>query len=347
MGMSVSARSTAIGITIRETDERRSYVTFVLASGPADQAGIKVGAEILSINGRDTANHISRVIPWGETYSTEHNRRIGQARFATRFPDNMNEVEITYQNEGASEPKTVTLSSSSELDSFVASFDDTTATTGFELPLDYRLLDSGYGYVKIYSFLDNRVLTIQLWERLMQNLNERGVPGLIIDMRENGGGNGFLADQMTAYFFDEPLIVGSRGSYNREIDAFFFDPRSIQRMYLPTEELRYNGEIAVLIGANCASACERFSYNMTLKDRAAIIGHYPTAGLGGSVNDFRMPEGLTVRFTAGRSLDAEGNIHIESLGVSPTIDVPFTRETLFSDDDPILDTAVEYLDSRT
>ena len=55
-------------------------------------------------------------------------------------------------------------------------------------------LDNGLGYVKIYSFSDNeRLLSVQLWERMMQNLNENGIPGLIIDMRQNGGGgSGFL-----------------------------------------------------------------------------------------------------------------------------------------------------------
>ena len=43
-----------------------------------------------------------------------------------------------------------------------------------------------------------------------------------------------------------------------------------QRFYLPAEELRYDGEVAVLVGPNCNSACEFFSYDMTLEDRAAI-----------------------------------------------------------------------------
>ncbi|MEZ4617769.1 MAG: S41 family peptidase [Caldilineaceae bacterium] len=52
------------------------------------------------------------------------------------------------------------------------------------------------------------MLSVQLWERMMRALNQNGVPGLIIDMRQNTGGSGFLADQMAAYFFDEPLGTG-------------------------------------------------------------------------------------------------------------------------------------------
>jgi len=159
-------------------------------------------------------------------------------------------------------------------------------------------------------------------------------------MRENGGGSGFLADQMAAYFFNEPLVVGQRGYYSKEAGEFIFDPRSVQRFYLPAEDLRYNGPVAVLVGPDCASACERFSYNLTLEDRAVVVGHYPTAGLGGSVDDFVMPEGVTVRFTAGRSLDADGNIHIEGLGVAPIMHVPVTEESLFSPIDEVLEAGI-------
>ena len=62
------------------------------------------------------------------------------------------------------------------------------------LPVEYEILPSGYGYVRIYSFFDNELLTIQLWERMIQTMNDFGVPGLIVDMRQNGGGSGFLAD---------------------------------------------------------------------------------------------------------------------------------------------------------
>jgi C-terminal processing protease CtpA/Prc len=210
------------------------------------------------------------------------------------------------------------------------------------------LLDDGYGYVSIYSFQDNSLLTIQLWERMIRQLNEQEIPGLIIDLRFNGGGNGFLADQMSGYFFDEETVVGSRGFYNEELGDFFFEERAEQRVYLPEdEELHYGGKIMTLVGPQCASACERLAYDMTLLDRAEVVGQYPTAGLGGSVNDFRMPRGMTVRFTIGRSVDADGNIHIEGKGVEPTIQVPVNEETLFSDDDVVLQYAIDALNSAT
>jgi C-terminal processing protease CtpA/Prc len=85
---------------------------------------------------------------------------------------------------------------------------------------------------------------------------------------------------------------------------------------------------------------------MTLQDRAIIVGHYPTAGLGGSITDFAMPEGIFVRFTIGRAVDADGNIHVEGIGVQPTVRVPVDEAALFGDADVLLDAAVAALARR-
>lgn len=347
-GLFVDAVRTAveggIGIAIRETDDRRSFVVYTTPNAPAANAGVQVGAEVIALNGRPIADAITRANPIGETFSTPINRRLAQVRYVTRFPLSTRQVELEFRNPGETTTQTVTLNVVNEFDSFF--YAPTPGFTGYELPLDFKLLDSGVAYAKIYSFNDNDLLTIQLWERLITTLNELGARGLVIDMRENGGGSGFLADQMAAYFFDEPLVVGVRGYYSDETGEFVFDPRSTQRFYLPAEDMRYHGPVVVLVGPDCASACERFSYDMTLENRATVVGNYPTAGLGGSVDDFNMPEGVIVRFTAGRSLDPDGNIHIEGVGVAPQIHVPVTEQSLFSPIDEVLETGINVILGR-
>ncbi len=333
-----------LGMAIRQTDDDRVIVTFVLGDGPTDRAGIELGAEITRINQQPVLDYLDTLIPPIGPFSTDHNRRLEQLRWGVRFPQGTT-IEIDYVNPDASEALNVDLQSTFEWDSYEFSF-QSPFTTGFEKPVEYSLLDNGLAYVKIYSFNDNSLLTIQLWERLMQTLNQQQVPGLIIDMRQNGGGSGFLADQMAAYFFNEPLEVGGTARYDRQRDEFYFDERSVQRFYLPETEVRYNGEVTVLIGPNCYSACEFFTYDMTLQDRAAIVGQYPTGGLGGSIQDFLMPDGVRVRFTIGRAVDPDGNIHIEGIGVAPTIQVPINEETLFSTGDPVLEAAIEHLEAE-
>ena len=339
----VNAVIGGIGLSMRELDDGRFMATLIVPDAEAENAGIELGAEIISIQGESTADWVNQTTIWTAPFSTDHHRRLEQLRFATRFPFGEN-VTVEYINPGST-TESARLTAEQELDSlFVGEADD---LTGFELPIEYRLLPSGYGYVQIYSYSDNDLLTIQLWERMIQTLNAQQIPGLIIDMRVNGGGSGFLADQMAAYFFDEPLELGNTGFYDESLGDFYFDPRGVRTFYPPPENLRYHGDIAVIISPTCLSACEFFSYDMTLQDRAAIVGHYPTGGLGGSVQDFLMPENEVIRFTIGRAVNSAGEIYIEGRGVPPTVLVPVTEQTLLGADDALLDAAVDYLNDQS
>jgi C-terminal processing protease CtpA/Prc len=334
-----------LGMAVREVDDGRVITNFILDGGPASEAGIELRAEIVSIDGEPIEDVISANIPWSSPFSSDHARRLQQLRYITRFPvDTV--VEVEYKNPGDSESTTVELTAVAEQDSFrFSSFNR--GLTGAEAPVEFNVLDDGYGYVKIYSFSDNSVLTIQLWERMIQTLNAQGIPGLVIDMRQNGGGSGFLADEMAAYFFNEELSTGNTATYDDSLGKFYADPNLESVFILPPEELRYNGEIAVLVGPNCNSACEYFTYDMTLQDRAAVVGQYPTAGLGGAQATYALPDGLQLQFSIGRALDADGNTIVEGTGVAPTVKVPVDEETLFSETDPIQDAAIAYLDEAT
>ena len=102
-------------------------------------------------------------------------------------------------------------------------------------------------------------------------------------------------------------------------------------------------KLRYLLGPACASACETFSYAASLAPNVTIVGQYPSQGLGGGVQDFLLPEGLRFRFTVNRSLDEDFEIHIEGNGVVPDVQVPVNEETLFSEEDVILQTAVNHL----
>lgn len=333
-----------LGIALRETDEGQVIVNFVTEGSPAAELGITLGMEIVAIDGTPIAQVIDDAVAFSAPFSTEHFKHLQQMRYAVRFPVTT-KVDLTWID-GEGEKVTETIEVVSEFESFnFSSFNQ--GRTGFELPLEYRLLEEGghdYGYVKIYSFSDNSLLTVQLWERMIRTLNRNGVPGLIIDMRQNGGGSGFLADQMAAYFFDEPLILGNTGYYDEDRGEFYFNPQGVDRYYLPAEDLRYKGEVAVIVGPNCNSACEFFSYDLTLDDRATVVGHYPTAGLGGSIKTIKMPAAEFFTFTAGRGVDANGDIHIEGKGVPPTLRVPLTAETLLAEEDRLLAASIAHLD---
>ena len=336
-----------LGLAIRETDDGRIIANFILPGGPADLAGIEWGAEILSLDGQATAELVAANVPWESPYSNPIIERLEQLRYAVRFPADKGQVEVRFRNPGGSE-QTATLDVVDERESLIFSspyFGQSAAA----LPVEYEILPSGFGYIKLNSFFDNGVLTIQIWERALQFFNENEIPGVILDMRVNGGGWGWLASQMAAYFFDEEIVVGNTALYSESTGEFYMDPGDERRMIPPRLELQYHGPVAVLVGPACISACEFFSYNMTIGDRAVIVGQYPTNGAGGSVEQFLMPEELYVQMTIGRAVDTGGEIHIEGTGVVPEVRVPVTLETLertASGEDVILEAAEDALSQQ-
>ena len=318
--------SGGLGFAIRDTDDGKIIANFILKGGPADKAGMKWGAQIITLDGKPTNDVVNATVPWSSPFSNPIIKRLQQLRYATRFKPDKGQVAVQFQNPGGS-PQNASLAVVKETDSFsFASFNAGEPQT--QLPVDFSILPDGLGYIKISSFLDNDVLSIQVWERAISYFNENKIPGVIIDMRHNGGGNGWLADQMAAYFFNKETVVGNTAYYNKGSGTFYMDPGDQTSMIPPPANLQYNGPIAVLVGPACASACEFFSYDMTVNNRAKIVGQYPTDGAGGSVEDFIMPENIQVQLTIGRAVDANGNVHIEGKGVVPTVKVPVTADTL-------------------
>ncbi len=335
-----------LGFGIRETDDGTAIATYITSGGPAEKAGMKWGAHILSLDGKAIGDVVSADVPWSSPFSNPIVKRLQQLRYATRFPLSTGHVSVVFQNPGASQ-QTADLSVVSEMDSFRAgSFLAGQSPTA--LPVEFKILPSGDAYIKVNSFFDNEVLTIQLWERALAYIRDNKVPAVVLDLRQNSGGDGWLANQMAAYFFSQETVVGSESFYNKSSGSWFTDPGGQDIMIPPPADLQFSGPVAVLVGPACASACEFFSYDMTINGRAKIVGEYPTEGAGGSIEAFFMPEGIYCQMTFGRAVDPNGNVHIEGKGVVPTVKVPVTVDTLqkeFNGDDVILSAAEAALGS--
>lgn len=333
-----------IGLALGETSDGEIIARYITPGSPASAAGIEFGARILSLDGKPIDEVVSAIVPWSSPFSNPEIKRLQQLRYATRFRAEKGKVDITFVNPDGTE-KTAVLDVVSERDSFsITSFSYGQPVTS--LPVEFEVLPSGYGYIKISSFSENQVLTIQAWEYALQYFNQAEVPGVILDMRYNSGGSGWLADQMAAYFFTKEIVSGKGSSYDEVTGEFYMDPAGEALMIPPREALQYTGPVVVMVGPACVSACEFFSYNMTINDRATVVGQYPTSGAGGGVEAFLMPENTYVQMTVSRQMDAEGNIHIEGGGVAPNVRVPVTAETFqreLAGEDVILEAAVKVI----
>ncbi len=330
-----------LGVVLRQYDDGRVVVVRVFEGLPADTAGIEVGDELLAVNGKPVQQALENTRLWA-SYSTEHARQLARVRNLLRFRVSQ-QVELTVRSPNQAE-RNVTVQTVEELDSLRVT-DSGAPLPNPNLPIVFRVLSNGYGYIAIYSFSDDLPLMIRLWERAIEQAVRRNLRGVVVDIRDNGGGSGYLGDQLPAYFFREPLVIGNTARYSKKRGDFVVNPATEDKFVLPTNGLYYGGPIAVLISPSCASACEAFAFAMTIDDRAAIVGHYPTAGLGGSVVPIAMPANSRFNYTNSRSLGPDGEINIEGKGVAPTVRVPVNEETVFSSRDVLLDAAIEYLNS--
>jgi C-terminal processing protease CtpA/Prc len=321
-----NATAGGLGFELRQTDGGKIIADGIVKDGPAARAGMQWGAEVVSFDGKPIADVVNATVPWSSPFSNPIVKRQEQLRYATRFSLSRGQVAVQFQNPGAA-VQTASLTLVNDGDTF-GPYPTVPGESPTALPVEFKVLPGGLGYIRISSFFDNDVLSIQVWERAIRYFNDNKIPGVILDMRANGGGSGWLANQMAAYFFDKEIVVGNTARYDKASGAFFMDPGDQAIMIPPPGTLQYRGRVAVLVGPACASACEFFSYDMTVNGRAKIVGEYPSEGAGGSIDAFFMPEGIYCQLTVGRAVDAQGHIHLEGTGVVPTVKVPVTLDTL-------------------
>jgi carboxyl-terminal processing protease len=176
---------------------------------------------------------------------------------------------------------------------------------------DYRALSNGD---KDYTSTTKDV------KRLIGELEKQGIDGLIIDLRNNGGGHLTEATALSGLFIDNGPVVQLRNSNGRisRLD----DPDPVPRV-------AYNGPLAVLVNRYSASASEIFAAAIQDYARGVIIGQQ-TFGKGTVQNLYsldqyvRRPddEGLgQLTLTIGKYYRVTGE-STQHRGVDPDIRLP-------------------------
>ena len=140
--------------------------------------------------------------------------------------------------------------------------------------------------------------------------------------------------------------MGQLEYYSEETGRF--EPEGTPEKVAPYEEQYHFDKVAILVGQNCASACEIEAYGFSQVPSTIVVGYYPTAGMEAEVarGQFNLPEGMSLQISTGRFVNPDGSIFLEGTGVQPTIQVPVTEENLLSEEDVELKAAEDALNSR-
>jgi C-terminal processing protease CtpA/Prc len=318
------------GFSISELDDGSFAVIYLSAGGPAELAGMQVGAVVTGWNGQPITEAVSAVVPWALPQSTEWLVRYQQARYLLRAQPG-DEAEVAFTNpEG--ESQTATLTAIGERDSFGRTSVYYNAPDNL-LPVEFEIMESGVGYVAIYSEADDIQLTVKLFERALQAFEGYEVPGIVIDMRYNGGGTPL---GLAGFLYDQEIPLGQSYYYNENTQQF--EPEGMEDKILPnTNQYRFE-KIVILVGPACASACEEEAYGFSQVPGAEVVGMFPSSSMFGEVSrgQFSMPEGFSMQFPTGRYLLPDGSIFLEGTGIQPTLWVPKTFENVSSTEDVVL-----------
>lgn len=97
--------------------------------------------------------------------------------------------------------------------------------------------------------------------KLLDQMKAKKADGLIIDLRENGGGSLTEVVELTGLFIKEGPVVQVQDAFNR-----------IKVHEDPNDGVQYDGKIMVMINRHSASASEIFAGAMQDYNRAIIVG---------------------------------------------------------------------------
>lgn len=325
------------GLALRKLDDGRSVVVYVLENGPAAQAGVVVGAEITRFNEQPIDQAVAAVQPFGAPFSNEQALRYDQERYLLRAPVGTR-ARITFRNPGG-KAATATLIAVDERESLHAS-SIYRGADAYALPVEYWVLDSGLGYVRINSNDDDLDLIDELFARALNSFENHDVPGVIVDLRQNDGGANL---DLAGYLIDKPIPLAQLKYYSQSTGRFEAEgpPEQIE----PVENPYHFDKLAVLVGPACFSACEIEAYGFSRLPGAIVVGQAPTAGVEAEVaqGQFKLPEDIWLQVPTGRYVLPDGSLFLEGVGVAPTLRVPLDAPTLLSENDVELQVAEKVL----
>ena len=184
-----------------------------------------------------------------------------------------------------------------------------------------RMLDPGYGYVRISQFQSRTGDNLQ--EALAKLEDTAGGPlkGLILDLRNNPGGVLSAAVSVSDAFLKDGIIVYTEGR---------LDDAKLKFNAKPTDILD-GAPMVVLVNGGSASASEIVAGALQDHQRAIIMGQ-KTFGKGSVQTILPMDNGSALKLTTAKYYTPSG-VSIQAKGISP--DIELENLTLADADTPV------------
>lgn len=200
--------------------------------------------------------------------------------------------------------------------------------------LEYQILENNIGYIYCSSF-SNGIGD----GNLDQTLNRLAIcDGIIIDVRNNGGGNLTTAQKLAARFTNEKTLVGYISHKTGPGHQDFSAPKEV---YIePSNGIRWQKKAVVLTNRRSYSATNDFVNCMKQFPNVTVVGD-KTGGGSGLPFSSEIPNGWSIRFSASPMFDPE--MKQLEFGIDPDVKVDMTSEDMQKGKDTLIETACQIL----
>jgi carboxyl-terminal processing protease len=304
------------GFTVAEV-EGKTAITTVEKDSDAERAGIQPGMIVVSVDGKPAADRFAEAAAKHEASSSVRADQLLVYRDAFSAPL------------GSAVKIGLTRADGSTFDAAV------TAQVYPNAPrVESRLLPSGEGYIEFNGFNHK---TEKEFRAALQQI--RRAPGVIVDLRWNGGGELDPVVAIAGYFLNDKTLIAKYSTRTGKPIAWF---GGMVKLKLDVEagqhgDAIYSGPVTLLVGPRTASASEIFSGGMQEIGRVKVIGTQtcgcvlgitkPREMKGGSVLEISESMWMTPK---GRKLEGDGIT--PDIIVAPTIaDLQQKRDTALAD----------------
>lgn len=265
-----------VGVQVSQAADTKVITVVKVFDGPAGEAGIEEDDIIIEVNGEDIGD---------QDIDTVVDKIRGQEG---------TEVTITVYRSSDGQDHEYTM-----------------PRRKVENPtVEYRMLDNNIGYIAVSSFYE---VTATQYIDAVKDLESQGMEGLIVDLRDNGGGLLNIATEMLDFMLPAGKIVYTEDKEGNIIEE-----------YNSTDKEKFTKPLAVLVNGYSASASEIFAGAIKDYGIGTLVGTN-TFGKGIVQRMFPLDDGSAVKITIAKYFTPKGN-DIHEVGIKPDIEVKLDAE---------------------
>ncbi|MBN9388544.1 MAG: PDZ domain-containing protein [Chloroflexi bacterium] len=317
-----SGQASIIGIGINlqsgTTNNGNAHlVSRVITGGPADKAGLKLGDQILAIDGQDL--------------STKTSQEVIQLLQGTKQAGS--KVSLTIHRGNSASTQTIDITRNS-----------------FQVPpMERGTINNNIAYIRIsqlpyinsQSQLTTVTNSIAGW---FSDFDKAGVTGYILDLRGNSYGSIILVQNILSYFMSGNDLVYLDGELTGQDPENQTGPRQYGAFGMPSAQniKATDKPVAVLVDGGTSGEAEIFAYAFQLNKRGTVIGE-PTAGCANASAPFGLSDKTVLNVTLYRAISDPQKPESILTGVQPDQAVSMDLQQLSQGTDSQLDAAIKAL----